>query len=104
MASVRHFHINTQLVWHVRRTPRGVFIGVCDPLGLTLEGDTEQDLRSTIEESLQFFFLNHLEDGTLSQFLSRRGWIIQEPIPSGLRPEDPVRFEVPFKLEPANDA
>lgn len=92
--------INANVVWGVSQTTSGAFIAECEPLGLILEGENEADLRETIAESLNFFFLNHFEDGTLKEFLSKRGWELEGKLPQMNRlPEGAqVRFDVPWNI------
>jgi hypothetical protein len=86
------------IVWGVKKTKRGSFVGVCDALGLTLEADTESELRSLIEEGIHFLMVDLLEDGDLPRFLKDRGWKTARPVPARL-PKEGVRFEVPFRVE-----
>lgn len=93
--------INANLVWATARLPSGVWIGICDPLGITVEADNEEDLRSVIQEAHHTLFVDLLEDGELAKFLADRGWKTQSPIPQAI-PEEGVRFEVPFRTVSAS--
>ncbi len=90
--------IQATINWLVQRTPSGAWVGVCDPLGLTVEASDEVELRSVIGEAQHYLFLDLLEDGELDRFLRERGWHATAPIPLTI-PEG-VRFDVPFNLEP----
>lgn len=91
--------INTRLEWQLKRTSQGGFLAVCEPLGLALEADDEGEARSLIEEGLHYFFLDHLEDGTLDQFLQSKGWERSSALPmAGHEPSDIVRFDVPWTV------
>lgn len=59
--------------WKLEHTARGRLLATCEPLGLTLEADSEQEARSLIPESLQAFVEVHQVEGTLERFLASRG-------------------------------
>lgn len=92
--------IQARLQWNITITRAGNFLGVCDPIGLSLEGGSEDELRSVIEESLHWFFLTHLEDGTLNAFLASKGWTFTGPMPTKNEIDEggAVRFDVPVDL------
>lgn len=92
--------IQAQLVWGIKRLVSGSWMGVCEPLGISLEAEDEPELRSMIEEAHHTLFLDLMESGELAQFLRDRGWSTKGPIPVG--PVDMgVRFDVPFTVVPA---
>jgi hypothetical protein len=93
--------IQANIVWNVIRTGSGVLVGVCDPLGLTVEADDESELQSVIGEAHHCLFLDLFEEGELESFLRDHGWRTVGPVPAGL-PEG-VKFDVPFKVVPAHD-
>ncbi len=72
--------VDATIVWKVLRTPRGVLVGVCDELRLTVEARDERELRSIIEESHDLFFQSLLEDGELGRFLREHGWDTNVPV------------------------
>ena len=92
--------IQARLAWLARKNTRGVWIGVCDALGLTLEAATDSDLKSLIEETHHTLFLDLLEDGELDAFLRDRGWQAMGPLPTHF-PDGGVRFDVPYEVREA---
>lgn len=89
--------IDAKIEWQAKALPSGRWIGVCDPLGVTVEAVDQAELRSVIEETHYTLFLDLLEDGELERFLRDRGWEARVPIPSGV-PTGGVNFEVPFEV------
>jgi hypothetical protein len=74
----------------------GNWVGVCDPLALTVQSDTWAHLMGDIAETLNAMFTDLLQSGELEQFLRDRGCGSSGPIP--LRKRD-VWFDVPFSAE-----
>lgn len=83
------------LMWVVKPVRSGRLVAWCDPLGLTIEGDSEADLASMIQEAMHELFVDLLEDGELEQFLRDRGWNALTPIPARM-PEQGIVFDVPY--------
>lgn len=100
MAMDLTIQIQAQMVWKAKPLTTGGWIGVCDPLGVTIEASDQAELRSMIEETHHTLFLDLLQDGELEQFLHERGWQAHVPIPTGV-PQGGVRFDVPFQVEQA---
>ncbi len=94
MQDVVRFGLDTQVEWRVFRSANENWIAICDPLGLTLEGETWQELTANIGEGLQLLFQDLLETGELAHFLRRHGWTPTVP----LQRLDPARtsFDVPW--------
>ncbi len=88
-------------MWAVIRRGRGPLVAFCDALGLTVEADNQEELRSVIAEAQHVLMLDLLEDGELPRFLSDRGWTPSVPLPSKA-PKMGVRFDVPFTVAPAH--
>jgi hypothetical protein len=63
------------LPWQLERTRRDRLLATCEPLGLTLEADSEEEARSLIVEALQLFLEDHRAEGTLERFLASRGLV-----------------------------
>lgn len=88
--------IDARLQWMVTKTRSGMLVGVCDPLGLVIQGTDEYDLSQNIQESLQLMMNDLLRSGELHGFLRSRGWqalgIPRQPTSAR------VPFEVPFEL------
>jgi hypothetical protein len=97
MSTVK-IQINANLEWQLERTRRGRILAICEPLGLTLEADSQEEALSLINEGLHYFFLDHLAEGTLEKFLMSKGWRASTPLPLHYTPGDVVTFDVPFSL------
>lgn len=93
-ARVITIQVNGRVQWEVGRTGAGNWLGVCRPLGLTMEGESLDDLFKNIEESVQLLMLDLLETGELEGFLQHRGWTA---LPTGPQ-QGPVEFQVPYDL------
>ena len=76
-----------------RAKGEGNWIGVCDPLGLTIQSDTWANLMGDIGLTINAMFIDLLESQDLTQFLRDRGWQPVGKIPK--KPTD-VWFDVPF--------
>ena len=85
--------VDAKLVWQVRQDKDGDWLAICDPLGLTLQGETWSDLMEDISLTLDAMLKDLLKSNELNQFLRERGWKLLGPVPE-LR-ED-LRFDVPF--------
>jgi predicted RNase H-like HicB family nuclease len=94
MQHIVRFELNSRLEWRVFRSRNENWVAVCDPLSLTLEGETWQDLTANIGEGLQLLFQDLLETGELADFLKRHEWTPTVP----LKRLDPARtrFDVPW--------
>jgi len=88
--------IDANLQWLVTQTKSGMFVGVCEPLGLVSQGSDQFDLSQNIQESIQLMLNQLLRSGELDRFLRTHGWRASA-IPTG--PTDArVPFDVPFQL------
>lgn len=86
--------VNGQVQWEVARTASGVWLGVCRPLGLTMQGESLDELLASINDSVQLLLRDLLESGELDAFLKHRGWRL---VP-GVQQEGQVEFDVPIAL------
>jgi predicted RNase H-like HicB family nuclease len=78
--------------WQVR--PAGnSWIGVCEPLQLTVQGDTYGDLMATISETLDAVLTDLMKSNELPRFLQSHGWALATPLPEKTKN---VKFDVPF--------
>ena len=88
--------VESTLHWTAVHTESGVWVAECEALGLTMEGDSLDDLHGVIGEACGTLFADLIEDDELDEFLRSRGWRA-----SGL-PDAPagqeVEFEVPWRL------
>jgi len=84
--------VKAHVPWQVR--PVGdMYIGVCEPLHLTVEGDTWSNLMESIGDTLDAVMGELMKSNELPQFLQSHGWALITPLPA--KPQD-VRFDVPF--------
>ena len=86
--------VGGQIEWKVAKSNSGVWIAVCDPLGLTMEGDSLDDLYENIKDSVQLLMVDLLESGELNAFLQKRGWRLATQVAQ----KGPVKFDVPIGL------
>jgi hypothetical protein len=80
--------------WHVNVSSLGQWIGVCEPLGLTEEGKSLDDLRQNIERSIQRLMEHLTSTGEFDSFLIERGWRATV----GTRQQDPAKYEMLIQL------
>lgn len=85
--------IDGNVQWNVFPAKNGAWIGVCDPLKLTVQSETWAELMEDIGQTLNAIMSDLLASNELPKFLQDRGWRVVGAIPS--RPEE-VRFDVPF--------
>jgi predicted RNase H-like HicB family nuclease len=85
--------VDANLKWSVLQGTGGNWVAVCDPLGLTVQGETWAELMEDIGHTLDALLKDLLSTRELDRFLQDRGWTPSAPIPEF--PED-VRFDVPF--------
>jgi hypothetical protein len=85
--------IEAKLQWGCFRAKGGSWIGVCDPLKLTVQADTWAELMEDIGHTLDAMLSDLLKTNELDKFLREHGWQVRGTIPH--RPKN-VRFDVPF--------
>src|SRR5438477_3912260 len=83
------------LQWLCLRTKRGNWIGVCDPLKLTIQSATWAELMEDIADALNSMLIDLIKSGELNRFMQDHGWKLLGEIPRDPHRED-VRFDVPF--------
>lgn len=101
MKRIIKIEVDGQVQWRVTKTPAGNWVGVCDPFALTMEGDSLDDLYSSIDETIQLLFEDLFEDGELEEFLKARGWTARPMVPGA---DGDLKFAVPFELLVQSDA
>lgn len=72
------------------------WIAECEALGLSMEGETLDELHSLIPEACFALLIDLFEDNELNQFLRDRGWQAVN-MPSGPVTDD-VGFSIPWNL------
>jgi hypothetical protein len=88
--------INGQLLWIVERGNSGHWIAVCDPMNLSLEATSLDELYSVINEGIQLLMLDLIRDNEFDQFLRERGWDAQG-VPKG-PVEDGINIQIPWDM------
>lgn len=89
--------VGANIAWLVIRSGDGGYVGRCDALKVTAQGDTFGELMSTIVEVQNELLLDLLGEGELEAFLHRHGWRPLMPIPAQIPPHG-IRFDVPFTV------
>jgi predicted RNase H-like HicB family nuclease len=87
-------HINTKLPLNCFKAASGDWIGVCQPLGITVQAETWSELMEDIGYTLDAMFQDLLTSNELDRFLRDHGWEAVGQIPT--QPDRAVRFDVPF--------
>jgi len=85
--------IDANLPWKCFTGRGGHWIGICDPLKLTVQSDTWVDLMEDIGHTLDAMLKDLLKPNELDKFMRDHGWTMIGQIPA--RPKT-VRFDVPF--------
>ena len=85
--------VDANLQWSVLQGKGGNWIAVCDPLGLTVQGETWAELMEDIGHTLDAMLKDLMSTHELDKFFRDHGWTPMAAVPN--RPED-VRFDVPF--------
>ncbi|HEV2104379.1 MAG TPA: hypothetical protein VGU27_01525 [Candidatus Eisenbacteria bacterium] len=90
--------IEANIAFRAYQNKDGIWTAVCDPLGLTVEGESWAELWQGVDEALNIMFRDLQKRAELHSFLKARGWTMvrHEPVKSTSR----VRFDVPFRLTP----
>jgi len=90
---VRLIRVDAKVQWKCLQGKGGNWVGVCDPLKLTVQAETWAELMEDISLTLDAMLKDLLSSNELERFLKDRGWTLTGAIPT--RPEG-VRFDVPF--------
>ena len=86
--------VEGNLQWAVRRGTGGAWIGICEPLKLTVQSDTWAELMEDIGLTLNAILTDLLVTNELPRFLREHGWQLEGSMPT--RPEEVRFFDVPF--------
>lgn len=90
--------IEANVAFRAYRNKDGIWAGVCDPLGLTVEGESWSELLQNIDETMNLMLRDLLKRGELNRFLRARGW---SPVRvANIKSPARVRFDVPFRVTP----
>ena len=85
--------VQANVPWDIVQGKTGAWIGICEPLKLTVQAETWANLMEDIGLTLNAILQDLLKSNELPQFLKDRGWQLVGPMPS--HPEE-VHFDVPF--------
>ena len=85
--------IDANVPWNVLQAKGGNWVGVCEPLKLTVQAETWADLMEDMGQTLDALLKDLLSSNELDRFLRDRGWTLIGAIPQR---QDDVRFDVPF--------
>lgn len=85
--------VNAKVSWAVTQdaeTRR--FVAVCDPLQLTIEGESYRELMENVSDSLHLLLISMMRENSLDRFLAEQGWTLHGPVT-----DEEVFFDVPFE-------
>jgi hypothetical protein len=85
--------IKGNVQWQTRRGKGGNWVGVCNPLKLTVQSDTWANLMEDIAFTLDAVLKDLLSTNEFHKFMKDQGWRLIGSIPS--RREN-MRFDLPF--------
>lgn len=98
--------LGAKISWRVcRDRASGWWVGACDPLRLTAEGETFADLMTDIHLVMQDFFRHLLQEGDLDGCLRELGWkhAHRVSVPPGVDAKH-ARFDIPFEWHESRPA
>jgi predicted RNase H-like HicB family nuclease len=86
--------VQANVQWQVRPSDIGQpWVAICEPLKLTVQGETWGDLMESIADTLDAVLSDLMQTNELPQFLQSHGWALMTPLPAK---QQDVRFDVPF--------
>jgi hypothetical protein len=91
-----NIEVKHRLQWLATQTPSGNWIGICEPMNLSMEAKSLDELWNIIPETINLLFQDLLGDNELDSFLKERGWRAAS-IPAKPALKD-VEFNVPWEL------
>lgn len=89
--------IEANIQWRWRLASGGNYVAVCDPLKITLQAKTWNELVEDMNIALDALVSDLIESHEWDAFMREHGWKMLGQTPS--RPKD-VRFEIPFSILP----
>lgn len=89
--------VTSTLEWTATQSEKGNrWVAECEALGLSMEGESLDELHSLIPEACFALFIDLFEDNELNQFLGDRGW---EAVNMPTAPvADDIGFSIPWNL------
>ncbi len=85
--------INANLPLTCFRGKGGNWVGVCEPMKLTIQGATWGELLEEFNDTLNAMLTDLLQTNELDAFLRDKGWLTVGQLP---RHDGGVQFDVPF--------
>lgn len=85
--------VDANVQWKILKASGGNWVGVCDPLKLTVQAETWAELMEDIGLTLNALLHDLVESKEIDHFLQDHGWRLVGRVPQRL---DDVRFDVPF--------
>lgn len=82
--------IEGKVEWEIRIADGYSYVGICDPLGLTLQAETWAAMMEEIGAVQNLLFKDLCETNELDRFLRERGWIAKG------EPDVGAIFDLPF--------
>ena len=93
---MRKISIRANLAWIAEPSgDRDRWIASCEPLGISIEANSQEEISGLISEALDLLFLDLFEDDELDQFLADRHWRKEETFDDK---DGGVEFDVPWQL------
>ena len=84
--------VNANVQWKIKQA-KGGWIGICDPLKLTVQSESWANLMEDIALSLDALLKDLVETNELNKFLRDQGWQLMGALPAKM---ENARFDVPF--------
>jgi predicted RNase H-like HicB family nuclease len=96
LRTVQTVNIQANLPWFIYQDPDSKYwIGVCEPLRITLSGKKWPELMEVIDEALQLLMIDLVKTGEIDAFLKKQGWTAG-PLPAKV--DEHVRFDIPMNI------
>ena len=97
MSQTVQIEIKANLQWAaIPGKKHGIWIGVCEALGLSIEADSLDELHSIIPESMHTLMIDLLQDNEFESYLREKGWTA-DGFERG-QTQDGVNIHVPWQL------
>jgi hypothetical protein len=82
--------------WHTTKSTQSKrFVALCEPMNLSIEANSLDELYSIIPETIHLLMRDLLEDNEIQPFLKEIGWQFPGELP---KPSEDVRIQVPWEL------
>lgn len=93
-------HIQAKIQWKAFRDPATKFwVAVCQPLKLTVQGETWGALMECINDTLDLLLKDLFASGNFEKFLRKQGWKRLNDVPPNA---SRLKFDVPFDVQRRN--